>query len=73
VLYLRSNLPNGCFLGMPYYAKIEVIGFDPVARSGSLQILINNNCGFRGLEPGLPAKCSTASCFARTRRASAAP
>ena len=56
VLYLRSNLPNGCFLGIPYYAKMEVIGFDPVARSVSLQVLINNNCGFRGLEPGLPAK-----------------
>lgn len=56
VLYLRSGLPNGCFLLIPYYAKAEVIGFDAAERSVSLQILINNNCGYRGLETGLPER-----------------
>jgi hypothetical protein len=56
VLYLRSGLPNGCFLGIPFYAKLEVLAFDPAERSARFKILVNNNCGYRGLEPGLPEK-----------------
>lgn len=56
VLYLRSGLPNGCFLLIPYYAKLEVLSFDPAERSVRFQVLVNNNCGYRGLAPGLPEK-----------------
>lgn len=56
VMYARSALPNGCFLGLPYYAKIEILSFDPAARSVTFQILVDINCGYRGLEPGLPTR-----------------
>ncbi len=39
-------------LGVPLYAKIELLGFD-----GDLldfRVLANRNCGYKGLEPGLP-------------------
>ncbi len=54
--YVRSGLPNGCYLGIPYYGKMEVISFDPAARSVRFRILVDINCGYRGLEPGLPEK-----------------
>ena len=56
VLLVQSSLPNDCFLGIPYYAKIEVISFDETVRSVKFRILTDNNCGYRGLEPGLPKK-----------------
>jgi len=56
VLFARSSLPNGCFLGIPYYAKIEVLAFDASARSVKFRILANTNCGYRGLLPGLPKR-----------------
>ncbi len=36
--------------------KLEVLGFTPVARSVTFRILVNNNCGYRGLELGIPEK-----------------
>jgi hypothetical protein len=43
-----------CTIGVPKYAKLEIVSFDDVARTVSFRILIDDNCGFRGLEPGLP-------------------
>jgi hypothetical protein len=41
-----------CDLGVPLYAKVEVIGFED--NSLVLKRLKNVNCGYRSLEPGLP-------------------
>ncbi len=41
-------------LGLPKYAKLEVVGFDDLARTVTFRVLTNDNCGFRSLEPGLP-------------------
>jgi hypothetical protein len=41
-----------CSIGVPRYAKIEIIGFED--NSLVLKRLRNLNCGYRGLEPGLP-------------------
>lgn len=41
-----------CALAVPYYAKIEIISLEN--NFVSLQVLANVNCGYRGLEPGLP-------------------
>jgi hypothetical protein len=41
-----------CDLGVPIYAKVEIIGFED--NSLVLKRLKNVNCGYRGLEPGLP-------------------
>jgi len=43
-----------CTLGLPKYAKMEILQFDDVARKVAFRILTNENCGFRSLEPGLP-------------------
>jgi hypothetical protein len=39
-------------LGVPRYAKIEVIGLE--GQLVDLKVLANINCGYKGLEPGLP-------------------
>jgi hypothetical protein len=41
-------------LGVPKYAKMEILGFEDVTRIVFFRILVNDNCGFRSLEPGLP-------------------
>jgi hypothetical protein len=36
------------------YAKIAVLSINPVARTVTFQVLTDQNCGYRGLQPGLP-------------------
>jgi hypothetical protein len=43
-----------CPIGVPTYAKLEVVSIDDVARTVTFRVLTNNNCGYRGLQPGLP-------------------
>ena len=40
-------------LGVPQYAKLEIIALDN--KSVTFQVLVDRNCGYKGLEPGLPA------------------
>ena len=47
---VRSRIT--CNIGVPVYAKVEVIGLED--NSVILKVLANENCGYRGLEPGLP-------------------
>jgi hypothetical protein len=56
VYFVRSALDQTCGLGIPYYAKMEVLSFNPDERSVTFRILTNINCGYRGLEAGLPTK-----------------
>jgi hypothetical protein len=37
-----------------FYAKLRVLAADAVARHVVFEILVNTNCGYRGLEPGIP-------------------
>jgi len=39
-----------------YYGKVEVLAIDTVARRIDLQVLVDQNCGYRGLEPGIPRR-----------------
>ncbi len=39
-----------------YYAKLRVLSVDLVARRIEFEILVNANCGYRGLEPGVPTQ-----------------
>jgi len=41
-------------LGVPQYAKLEILSIDPAAHTLTFQALANNNCGFRGLNEGIP-------------------
>jgi len=47
---IRSRIR--CTIGVPTYAKVEVLAFED--NSVVLKVLANTNCGYRGLEPGLP-------------------
>ncbi|MFQ5703913.1 MAG: hypothetical protein ACE5HT_07820 [Gemmatimonadales bacterium] len=50
-----SNLGVCAFLGaLPRYGKFEVLDIDGQARSITLKLLIDVNCGYRGLQPGFP-------------------
>lgn len=39
-----------------YYAKLRVLAVDPGQRRADFEILVDINCGYRGLEPGLPTR-----------------
>lgn len=41
-----------CYLGVPQYAKFQVLAFDDVLKTVDLKVLANVNCGYRNLEPG---------------------
>jgi hypothetical protein len=51
---VRSRL--ACNLGLPKFAKVEILEFDEVERIVTFRVLTNDNCGFRSLEPGLPQR-----------------
>jgi hypothetical protein len=39
-------------LGVPQYAKLEILTLDN--KSVTFQVLVDKNCGYKGLKPGLP-------------------
>jgi hypothetical protein len=41
-------------LGLPKYGKLEVLGFDDLAKTVNFRVLIDDSCGFKSLEPGVP-------------------
>jgi hypothetical protein len=45
-----------CSIGVPKYAKVEVLSVDDAARTVTFRIITDDNCGFKGLEPGLPKR-----------------
>ena len=49
---VRSRIT--CALGVPKYAKLEVLEFNDALGIMTFRVLGNDNCGFRSLEPGLP-------------------
>ena len=56
VLFVRSAVDPNCSIGVPYYAKLEVLGFNDAEHSVLFQLLVNVNCGYRGLAIGLPTQ-----------------
>lgn len=54
VYIVRSRLI--CSIGVSLYSKVEVLSFDDAARTVTLRVLADNNCGYKGLQPGLPTK-----------------
>src|ERR1043166_4806171 len=56
VLFARSGVESTCTLGIPYYAKLQILAIDDSAHRVKFQVLINSNCGYRGLAVGLPTK-----------------
>jgi hypothetical protein len=57
VVALVRSRPVGCLgLSEPLYAKLRVLTIDRVARRMDFEILVNQNCGYKGLEPGFPIR-----------------
>jgi hypothetical protein len=57
VLIVRSRSTNqACALlgSLPRYGKLRVLALDGVARTVTFEVLVNANCGYRALQPGLP-------------------
>jgi hypothetical protein len=50
--------PSQCLFGATvfYYAKVQVLTVDTAARRIDLRVLVNQNCGYRDLEPGIPRR-----------------
>jgi hypothetical protein len=48
------ELPRQCVFGEPYYGKLVVDTLIPATRRLVIRALVNRNCGYRGLGPGLP-------------------
>ncbi len=42
------------YVAVPRYGKFHVLAIDTTARTITLEGLVDLNCGYRGLEPGLP-------------------
>jgi hypothetical protein len=57
VAVIRSR-PTQCPFGpvVYQYAKLQVLQMDSLARTISFQILVDQNCGYRGLQPGIPSR-----------------
>lgn len=57
VFVLRSRATSQlCSAGnLPRYGKFQILSVDPVARTVTFEFLVDLNCGYRGLEPGIPA------------------
>lgn len=57
VLVARSQLTTCPFGAAVFlYAKLQVLRVDTIARRVDFEVLANQNCGYRGLEPGLPRR-----------------
>lgn len=55
IFYMRSRIPATCYLGVPAYGKVEILSLDADNRTIQFRVLANLNCGYKSLEPGLPA------------------
>ncbi|HEX9729813.1 MAG TPA: hypothetical protein VGA37_15050 [Gemmatimonadales bacterium] len=56
VFVARSRGISCSLLGtLPLYGKFRVLGIDPLLRALTIEKLVDINCGYRGLEPGLPS------------------
>lgn len=58
VFVLRSRATSQLCVqtsALPRYSKFHVLAIDLLERAITLEFLVDKNCGYRGLEPGLPA------------------
>jgi hypothetical protein len=56
---VHSN-PTGCNIALTaayyFYAKLQILAVDMATRKIDFQILVDTNCGYRGLDLGLPSR-----------------
>jgi hypothetical protein len=56
VALVRSQAVGCLGLSEHLYAKLHVLAIDLVDRRMDFEILVNQNCGYKGLEPGFPIR-----------------
>jgi hypothetical protein len=56
VLMARSRLTCSSYGGLPLYGKLHIIDVDSTARQVTFEHLVDLNCGYLGLTPGLPQR-----------------
>ena len=58
MVILVSSRPTTCSFGatVSLYAKLRVLAVDSTARRLDMEMLVDENCGYRGLQPGLPTQ-----------------
>jgi hypothetical protein len=54
LFYIRTTVSTCSLLGVPLYGKLEVLELDQVQHRVRVRVLANQNCGYRGLNPGIP-------------------
>jgi hypothetical protein len=53
-LFVRTSVNTCAIYGVPLYAKLEVLDIDTAASTITFRVLSNQNCGYRGLNLGIP-------------------
>ncbi len=56
VVHSRASRCDFTGVSVFYYGKVQVLAIDTVARRIDLRVLVDQNCGYRDLEPGLPRR-----------------
>ncbi|HSB55956.1 MAG TPA: hypothetical protein VLD58_16450 [Gemmatimonadales bacterium] len=54
LFYIRTSVSTCSILSVPLYGKMEVLAVDTAAKTVTIQVLANQNCGYRSLNIGLP-------------------
>lgn len=52
VMIARSRI--SCYLGVPQYAKLHVLDFNDSTKTMRFEVLADENCGYKNLQPGTP-------------------
>jgi hypothetical protein len=52
--YVRTAVNTCATLGVPLYGKLEIIDIDTAAATVTFRAVGDQNCGYRGLKPGIP-------------------
>ena len=52
--FLRTGVNSCAALGVPLYGKLEVLDVDTAAQTVQIEVLADQNCGYKGLKPGTP-------------------
>lgn len=52
--FVRTTVSTCSLLGVPLYAKVEVLELDPAEHKVKIRVLANQNCGYRALTVGIP-------------------
>jgi hypothetical protein len=52
--FIRSAINSCSALSVPLYGKLKVLAIDTALNTATLQVLANQNCGYRALTLGIP-------------------